>query len=281
MPTRLDAEDAARLQNHARMEAMSTRRVFLRTSAVAAAYLASGTWPARAANAPGVTDTEIKIGQTMPYSGPASPYGVIGRAELAYFKMINDGGGVNGRKLNLISLDDGLSPPKTVEQTRRLIENENVALIFGTLGTPTNAAIRSYLNDNKVPQLFIGAGSEMFADPRHYPWTISFIASWRSEGRVYAKHILKTKPGARIGVLFTNDDEGRDFVAGVREALGDGHAAMLVTQVSYETSDPTVDSQIFTLQDAGVDTLLSPRSPNRRCKQFARRPTSAGHRSAT
>jgi ABC-type branched-subunit amino acid transport system substrate-binding protein len=235
---------------------MLSRRVFLQSSAAAATWTASRVGAARAANAPGVTDAEIKIGQTMPYSGPASPYGVIGRAELAYFKMINDSGGVNGRKLNLISLDDGLSPPKTVEQTRRLVENENVALIFGTLGTPTNAAIRSYLNDNKVPQLFIGAGSEMFADPRHYPWTISFIASWRSEGRVYAKHILETKPGARIGVLFANDDEGRDFVAGVREALGDGHAAMIVRQVSYENSDPTVDSQIFTLQGAGVDTLL-------------------------
>jgi branched-chain amino acid transport system substrate-binding protein len=235
---------------------MLSRRVFIQFSAAAATWTASRVGVARAANAPGVTDTEIKIGQTMPYSGPASPYGVIGRAELAYFNMINDSGGVNGRKLNLISLDDGLSPPKTVEQTRRLVENENVALIFGTLGTPTNAAIRSYLNDNKVPQLFIGAGSEMFADPQHYPWTISFIASWRSEGRVYAKHILETKPGARIGVLFANDDEGRDFVAGVREALGDGHAAMIVRQVSYENSDPTVDSQIFTLQAAGVDTLL-------------------------
>jgi branched-chain amino acid transport system substrate-binding protein len=235
---------------------MLSRRSFLRSSAVSAAYLGSGASAAWAANAPGVTDTEIRIGQTVPYSGPASPYGVVGRAEIAFFKMINDMGGINGRKVNLISLDDGYSPPKTVEQTRRLVEQEGVALIFGSLGGPTNAAIRDYLNDNKVPQLFIATGSVIFDDPHHYPWTIAFYPSLSTEARVYAKHILATRPDAKIGVLYENQDEGRQFIAGVRDGLGADRAAMIVKEVSYEPTDPTVDSQIFTLQGAGVDTLL-------------------------
>src|ERR1700677_2750444 len=158
---------------------MLSRRLFLQSSAASTAYLASGVWAAWAANAPGVTDTEIKIGQTMPYSGPASAYGVFGRAEAAYFKSINDAGGINGRKLDLISLDDGYSPPKTVEQTRYLIEHERVAFIFGTLGTPTNAAVRSYLNDNKTPQLFIASGAAIFADPQHFPWTMGGVPSYQ------------------------------------------------------------------------------------------------------
>jgi ABC-type branched-subunit amino acid transport system substrate-binding protein len=234
---------------------MLSRRSFLRSSAASAAYLGFP-WAARAANAPGVTNTEIKIGQTAPYSGPASPYGVIGRAEIAFFKMINDMGGINGRKVNLISLDDGYSPPKTVEQTRRLVEQEGVALIFGSLGGPTNAAIRSYLNDNKAPQLFIASGSGIFDDPHHFPWTIAFYPSGRTEARVYAKHILATRPDAKIGVLYEDQDEGRQFIDGVRDGLGADRAAMIVKEVPYEPSDPTVDSQIFTLQGAGVDTLL-------------------------
>jgi branched-chain amino acid transport system substrate-binding protein len=235
---------------------MASRRSFLQSSAASAVLLAFGAWGARAANAPDITDTEIKIGQTMPYSGPASAYGVIGRTEAAYFKMINDMGGINGRKVNLISLDDGYSPPKTVEQTRRLVEQEQVAFIFGSVGTPTNAAIRSYLNDNKVPHLFVGSGASMFADPRRYPWTIGFNPSYRSEGHVFVKHILKTKPDAKIGVLYQNDDFGRDYLSGVRDGLGTNHAAMLVKEVPYEVSDPTVDSQVITLQGAGVDTLI-------------------------
>ena len=216
----------------------------------------SGFTRAWAANAPGVTDAEIKIGQTFPYSGPASGYGAIARAEAAYFKMINEKGGVNGRKLNLISLDDGYSAPKTVEQTRRLIEEEGVAFIFQTFGGFTNLAIRPYLNDNKVPQLFGAAGADQLDDPQHFPWTVGFNPATSTEGRIYAKHILATKPDAKIGVLYQNDQLGKTFLAGVRDALGDEHAGMLVKEVSYEVAEPTVDSQVVTLQGAGVDALI-------------------------
>jgi branched-chain amino acid transport system substrate-binding protein len=240
---------------------MLSRRSFLQSSAVSTAYLAAGLSTAQAANAPGVTDVEIKIGQTMAYSGPASAYGVIGRTEAAYFKMINERGGINGRKLNLLSLDDGYSPPKTVEQTRRLVEQEQVAFIFGSVGTPPNAAVRSYLNDNKVPQLFVASGASMFGDPQHYPWTIGAIPNYQSEGRIYAKHILKTKPDAKVGVLYQNDGSGKDYLTGLRDGLGADHAAMIVGQVSYEVSEPSVDSQIVTLQSAGVDTLFIAGTP--------------------
>ena len=239
---------------------MLSRRFFLQSSAASAAYLASGVWAGWAANAPGVTDTEIKIGQTVPYSGPASAYGVVGRTEAAYFKMINDQGGVNGRKINLISLDDGYSPPKTVEQTRRLIEQEQVAFIFGSLGTPTNAAIRSYLNDNKVPQLSISSGASMFGDPKHFPWTMGNIPSYQTAARICAKHILMTKPDAKIGVLYQNDDFGKDYLIGLRVGLGADHAA-IVKDVSYEVSDPTVDSQVVTLQGTGADSLVIAAAP--------------------
>src|ERR1700678_3615675 len=165
---------------------MKTRRTFLTSSAAAAAALATSAWPARAENAPGVTDTEIKIGQTMPYSGPASAYGVIGKTEAAYFKMINEAGGVNGRKINFISLDDAYSPPKTVEQIRRLVEQEQVAFIFQSLGTPCNAAIRQYLNDNKVPQLFVATGAAMFSDPAHFPWTMGWQPNYQTEAKIFA-----------------------------------------------------------------------------------------------
>jgi branched-chain amino acid transport system substrate-binding protein len=235
---------------------MHSRRIFLQTSAAAAAFLASGVWTARAENAPGVSDTEIKIGQTMPYSGPASAYGVIGRAEAAYFKVINDAGGINGRKLTLISVDDGYSPPKTVEQTRYLIEHERVAFMFGSLGTPTNQAVQAYLNDNKVPQLFISTGSSLFGDPKHFPWTMGNVPSYQTEARIFAKQILATKPDAKIGVLYQNDSSGIDNVTGLHDGLGSDHAGMIVKEVSYEVTDPTVDSQIITLQGAGVDTLI-------------------------
>src|SRR3984957_6915064 len=176
---------------------MINRRTFLQSSAAAAAFAASA-GSARADNAPGVTDTEIKIGQTMPYSGPASAYGVIGPPEAAYFKKINEQGGGNGRKINLISLDDAYSPPKTVEQVRRLVEQEQVAFLFQTLGTAPNAAIRQYLNDNKVPQVFVATGASMFADPQHFPWTIGYNPNYQTEARIYAKHILATKPDAKI-----------------------------------------------------------------------------------
>ena len=235
---------------------MLSRRLFLRSSAASAAYLGSGVSAAWAANAPGVTDIEIKIGQTMPYSGPASFYGVIGRTHAAYFKMINEMGGVNGRKINLISLDDGYSPPKTVEQVRRLVEQEQVAFIFNSVGTSTNLAIRPYLNDNKVPQIFVASGATMWGDPQHFPWTIGFNPSYRTEAHIYAKHILATKPDARIGVLYQNDGVGKDYLTGLRDGLGVDRAAMIVKEVSYEISDPTVNSQIVALQAAGPDTIF-------------------------
>jgi branched-chain amino acid transport system substrate-binding protein len=235
---------------------MVSRRSFLQSSAATVIASASGIPAALAANAPGVTDAEIKIGQTFPYSGPASGYGAIARAQAAYFKMINEKGGVNGRKLNLISLDDAYSAPKTVEQTRRLIEEDGVAFTFQSFGGFTNLAVRPYLNANKVPQLFVAAGADQLDDPQNFPWTIGFNPATSTEGRVYAKHILATKPGAKIGVLYQNDQLGKTFLAGVRDALGAEHAGQLVKEVSYEVADPTVDSQVITLQGAGVDALI-------------------------
>jgi branched-chain amino acid transport system substrate-binding protein len=239
---------------------MITRRTFLQSSAAAAAFAASAS-SARADNAPGVTDTEIKIGQTMPYSGPASAYGVIGRTEAAYFKMINEKGGVNGRKINFISLDDAYSPPKTVEQIRRLVEQEQVAFIFNSLGTPPNAAIRQYLNDNKVPQLFVATGAAMFSDPAHFPWTMGWQPNYQTEAKIFGKHILKTKPDAKIAVLYQNDGFGKDYLIGLKDGLGADHAGMVIKEASYETSEPTVDSQIVTLQGSGADVLLIAATP--------------------
>src|ERR1700691_2338255 len=239
---------------------MINRRTFLQSSAAAAPFAASAS-SARADNAPGITDTEIKIGQTMPYSGPASAYGVDGRADVAYFKMINDTGGVNGRKINLISLDDGYSPPKTVEQVRRLVEQEQVAFLFNTLGTPCNAAIRQYLNDNKIPQLFVSTGASIFSDPQHFPWTIGYNPNYQTEARIYAKQILQTKPDAKIAVLYQNDGFGKDYLIGLKEALGADRAGMIVKEASYETSEPTIDSQIVTLQGSGADVIVIGATP--------------------
>jgi branched-chain amino acid transport system substrate-binding protein len=230
------------------------RREWL-TAAASLAVLASLTMPGFAADAPGVTAKEIKIGQTMPYSGPASAYGTIGKAELAYFNMINEHGGINGRKINLISLDDSYSPPKTVEQVRRLVEQDEVAFLFNTLGTPTNSAIQKYLNDRKVPQLFVATGASKWGDPQHFPWTMGWQPDYRTEARIYGKYILKNKPNAKIAVLYQNDDFGKDYVIGLKEGLGD-KAKMIVQEASYETSDPTIDSQVVSLQGSGADTLL-------------------------
>jgi branched-chain amino acid transport system substrate-binding protein len=240
---------------------MTTRRVFLRSTGAAAAALTTSAWPARAANAPGITDAEIKIGQTMPYSGPASAYGVNGKTQAAYFRMINDKGGVNGRKINLISLDDGFNPSKTVEQTRRLVEEEQVAFIFQSLGTSNNAAIRQYLNDNKVPQLFVATGASIFSDPRHFPWTMGYNANYQTEAKIYGKHILAGRPDAKIGVLYQNDGFGKDYLIGLQDALGAEHAGMLVKEVSYEILEPVVDSQIVTLQGSGADVLVIAATP--------------------
>jgi branched-chain amino acid transport system substrate-binding protein len=239
---------------------MFTRRTFLQSSAAAAAFAASAS-SARADNAPGITDTEIKIGQTMPYSGPASAYGVIGRTEAAYFKMINEQGGINGRKINFISLDDAYSPPKTVEQVRRLVEDEKVAFTFQTLGTAPNLAIRQYLNDNKVPQLFVSTGAAVFADPQHFPWTIGFNPNYQTEAHIYAKDILATKPDGKIALIYQNDGFGKDYLKGLQDVLGADHAGMLVKAASYETSEPTVDSQIVTLQGSGADILVIGATP--------------------
>jgi branched-chain amino acid transport system substrate-binding protein len=232
-----------------------TRRTFLQSGATVAAFAANA-GSARAANAPGVTDTEIKIGQTIPYSGTLSVYGVTGRTDATYFEMINNEGGVNGRKITLISLDDAYSPPKTVEQTRRLVEQEQVAFIFGSIGTPTNAAVRQYLNDNKVPQLFLESGSSLFSDPQHFPWTMGYLPAYQTEAHIYAKHILATKPDAKIAILYQNDSFGKDYLVGFKEMLGPDRASMIVKEASYETTEPTIDSQVVTLQGSGADVLL-------------------------
>ena len=230
-------------------------RKWLAGLSLTACVVASGAW-AQKNYGPGVTDTEIKIGQTMPYSGPASAYGTIGRSEAAYFNMINDQGGVNGRKINFISLDDGYSPPRTVEQVRKLVEEEQVLLLFQGLGTPTNTAIHKYMNAKKVPQLFVATGATKWGDPEHFPWTMGWQPNYQTEGHLYAKYLLKSKPAAKIAVLFQNDDYGKDYVKGLHDGLGGKADTMIVKEVSYEVTDPTVDSQIVTLQSSGADTFF-------------------------
>ncbi|MEQ1882268.1 MAG: ABC transporter substrate-binding protein [Burkholderiales bacterium] len=205
---------------------------------------------------PGVTDTEIKIGQTMPYSGPASSYGTIGRSQLAYFKMINDQGGINGRKINLISVDDAYSPPKTVEQTRRLVEQDEVLFTFQSLGTPTNTATQKYMNAKKVPQLFIATGATKWGDPKIFPWTMGWQPNYQTEGQLYAQYLQRHKPDARIAVLYQNDDYGKDYVKGLHDGLGSQSGRFIVQEISYEVTDPTVDSQIVSLKASGADVLL-------------------------
>jgi len=209
----------------------------------------------------GASDTEIKIGQTMPYSGPASAYGTIGKVEAAYFRQLNDQGGINGRKINFISLDDGYSPPKTVEMVRKLVEQEEVLLLMGTLGTPPNSAIHKYVNSKKVPHLLLSTGASKWNDPKGHPWTLGFNPSYSSEGRLYAQEILRTKPNAKIAVLFQNDDYGKDYLNGFKDGLGDKAKSMIVAEASYEVSDPTVDSQIVTLKGSGADTFFNVTTP--------------------
>ena len=210
---------------------------------------------------PGVTDTEIKIGQTMPYSGPASLYSAVGKAMAAYFDKINAEGGVNGRKIRLISLDDGYSPPRAVEQTRKLVEQEEVLLIFGTLGNAVNTAIHKYLNTNRVPQLLIASTSVKWNDPQNFPWTIAFQPNQKTEGTAYVKYLLRSYPNAKIAILYQNDDFGGGYVPHVKEALGERAAKMIVAEASYQASDPSVDSQVVSLQGSGADTLLIFASP--------------------
>jgi ABC-type branched-subunit amino acid transport system substrate-binding protein len=209
----------------------------------------------------GATDTEIKIGNIMPYSGPASAYGVIGKTEAAYFKKINDAGGINGRKINFISYDDSYSPPKAVEQARKLVESDEVLLIFNPLGTPSNSAIQKYMNGRKVPQLFVATGATKWNDPRDFPWTMGWQPSYQSEARIYAKYILKEKPNAKIAVLFQNDDYGKDYLKGLKEGLGDKAASMIVAEESFETTEPTIDNHIVKLKSTGADIFFDVGTP--------------------
>jgi branched-chain amino acid transport system substrate-binding protein len=214
-----------------------------------------------AADMPGVTDKEIKIGHTNPYSGPASAYGTIGHAIEAYFKMVNAQGGINGRKINFITYDDGYSPPKTVEQIRRLVEQDEVAFVFQTLGTPPNTAIWDYMNMKKVPQLFVATGATKWGDPKGHPWTMGWQPNYQSEGRIYAHYILANIPNAKIGILYQNDDYGKDYVTGLKAGLGAKAAQMIVKEVSYEVTDPTIDSQIVTLKDSGANVFYNVTTP--------------------
>jgi branched-chain amino acid transport system substrate-binding protein len=206
---------------------------------------------------PGVSDSEIKIGQTMPYSGPLSAYGAIGRAQRAYFAKVNDDGGINGRKITLISLDDGYNPAKTVEHVRRLVERDQVLLLFGSVGTVPNMAIRKYVNAHGVPHLFVAGGDSAWADYSHFPWTMGWMPAYRLEAGLYAKDIMKVRPNARIGLLYQNDDYGRDYVHGFKEGLGDKAATMIVGEQTYELTDPTLDTQLYALKASGADTLFS------------------------
>jgi branched-chain amino acid transport system substrate-binding protein len=208
---------------------------------------------------PGVTDTEIRIGNIMPYSGPLSAYSTIGKTEAAYFKKVNAEGGINGRKINFISYDDAFSPPKTVEQARKLVESDGVLLIFQSLGTPTNLAIEKYLNNRKVPQLFVATGATRFGDPRNFPWTMGWQPTYQTEGRVYARYLLDNHPGARIGVLYQNDDSGKDYLKGLKDGLGG--KIPVVAEQPYDVSMPTVDSQIVLLKHSGADVLFIEASP--------------------
>jgi branched-chain amino acid transport system substrate-binding protein len=209
---------------------------------------------------PGVTDTEIKIGQTMPYSGPASAYGTIGRVEAAYFARLNEKGGINGRKINLVSVDDAYSPPKAVEQARKLVEEDNVVALFQPLGTPSNTAIQKYLNQKGVPQLFVSSGATKWGDPKNFPWTIGFNPSYQVEAKTYGEYIRANLPKAKIAILYQNDDFGKDYLIGLRAGLGD-KASAIIKEVSYETTDATVDSQMATLQASKADTFLNVATP--------------------
>jgi len=208
----------------------------------------------------GASDTEIKIGNIMPYSGPASAYAAIGKTEEAYFNKINAEGGINGRKIKFISYDDAYSPPKTVEQARKLVENDGVLLIFGSLGTSTNSAIRKYMNEKKVPQLFVASGASKWNDPKQYPWTMGWQPSYVSEARIYAKYIMKEKPDGKIGVLYQNDDFGKDYLNGLRDGLG-SKASMIVLEEAYDTSEPAIDEHVVKLKAAGADIFISITSP--------------------
>ena len=217
--------------------------------------------PAGAEDLPGVSATELKIGNTNAYSGPASSYGVISKTETAFFKMVNDQGGVGGRKINFISYDDAYSPPKTVEQVRRLIEEDKVAFLFNTLGTAPNTAIQRYMNQKKVPQLFISTGADKWGDYKRFPWTMGYQPSYRTEAQIYTKYMQAQKPDAKMAILYQNDDFGKDYPAGVKDVLGNNYNKVVVKEATYETTDPTVDSQLAALKASGANVLLVGATP--------------------
>jgi len=235
---------------------VTNKQTMMTSLAAAGLALASGLAFAAGQYGPGASDTEIKIGNTVPYSGPASAYGTIGKAEAAYFTMINEQGGINGRKINFISRDDAYSPPKTVEVVRKMVEEDQVLLTLQILGTPPNTAVQGYLNDNKVPQLFVATGADKWNDPKKFPWTMGWQPSYRIEARIYGRYILKNLPNAKIAIVYQNDDFGKDYLVGLREGLGDKADKMIVASNTYETTDPTIDSQIVSLQGSGADALL-------------------------
>ena len=235
----------------------------LRIAALSAAVIAftSGAAFAQKKYDTGASDTEIKIGQTNPFSGPASAYATIGKTQAAYMQMINDQGGVNGRKIKLIQYDDAYSPPKAVEQVRKLVEDDEVLLTFQVLGTPSNAAVQKYLNSKKVPQLYAATGASRFTDPKNFPWTMGYNPNYFVEGRIYGQYILKNHPNAKVGVLYQNDDLGKDYLNGIKAGLGGKAASMIVAEASYEVSDPTIDSQILKIKAAGADLFFSASTP--------------------
>ena len=240
---------------------MSTKQLLVSAAVIAGLALGTSSALAQKKYDPGASDTEIKIGNIMPYSGPASAYGTIGKTDAAYFKMINEQGGINGRKINFISLDDGYSPPKAVEDARRLVEQEQVLFIFNSLGTPSNSAIHKYMNAKKVPQLFVATGASKWNDPKDFPWTMGWQPNYQQEARVYAEDILKNHANAKIAVLYQNDDYGKDYLKGFEDGLGAKAKSMIVAKASYETSDPTVDSQIVQLQASGANVFFNITTP--------------------
>jgi ABC-type branched-subunit amino acid transport system substrate-binding protein len=242
---------------------MPKLHLHLATLPAAFALLAAATTGALAQKKydPGASDTEIKIGNIMPYSGPASAYGVIGKTEEAYFKKINAEGGINGRKITFISYDDAYSPPKTVEQARKLVELDEVLFIFNPLGTPPNSAIHKYMNNKKVPQLFVATGATKWNDPKNFPWTMGWQPSYQSETQIFAKYLLKEKPAARIAVLYQNDDYGKDYLKGLKDGLGAKASSMIIVEESYETSEPTIDSHIVKLKSMNADVFVNITTP--------------------
>src|ERR1700742_927181 len=236
-------------------------RIAAFSTAVIAFAFTSGSALAQKKYDTGATDTEIKLGNIMPYSGPASAYGVIGKIEDAYFKMINEQGGINGRKFNFITYDDGYNPPKAVEQARKLVESDEVLLVFSPLGTPSNSAIQKYMNVKKVPQLFVATGATKFGEYKSFPWTMGWQPPYQSEGRIYAKYLLKEKPDAKIAVMYQNDDFGKDLLKGLKDGLGEKAASMIVAEESYEVSEPTIDSHIVKLKSSGADVYFSMTTP--------------------